>query len=65
MYSPFVVEEKGVQDLYVELFKALYGTLKKTQLFWKKLHEKLIHEWIFTPNKNDECVVLKMVGGSK
>ena len=26
MYSPLVVEENGIQVLYVDLLKALYGT---------------------------------------
>ena len=34
MYSPFVDEENAVQVLYVELLKAVYGTLKAARLFW-------------------------------
>ena len=37
MYSPYVVEENGVCVLYIELLKALYGTLRAGQLFWEKL----------------------------
>ena len=37
MYSPFVVEDNGVQVLYVELLKAVYGTLKEARLFWEEL----------------------------
>ena len=65
MYSPFVVEEKGVWVLHIELHKPLYRMLKAAQLFWGKQCEKLINESNFTPNKYDKCVVNKMVGGKQ
>ena len=65
MYSPFVVEEKGVWVLHIELHKQLYRMLKAAQLFWEKQCEKLINESNFTPNKDDKCVVNKMVGGKQ
>ena len=65
MYSPFVVEENAVHVLYVELLKIIYGMLIGACLFWEKLQSKLITEWKFVPNKCDECVVNKMVGGKQ
>jgi hypothetical protein len=64
MYSPFVVYEGGEKVLYVELLKALYGTLKAARLFWEKLFGKLL-EWGFEPNPYDSCVVNKMINGKQ
>jgi hypothetical protein len=41
LYSPFVTEEKGAPILYMELLKALYGTLQAALLFYKKLKKDL------------------------
>ena len=51
--------------MYMELLKALYGTLRATRLFWQKLSKQLIDEWGFIPNKYDDCVVNKMVNGQQ
>ena len=51
--------------MYMELLKALYGTLRATHLFWQKLSKQLIDEWGFTPNKYDDGVVNKMVNGQQ
>ena len=51
--------------MYMELLKALYGTLRAARLFWQKLSQQLIDEWGFTPNKYDDCVVNKMVNGQQ
>ena len=64
MYEPCVVEERGEKVLYVELLKALYGTLRAARLFWEKLSKKL-QEWGFTMNPYDLCVVNKMVFGKE
>jgi Reverse transcriptase (RNA-dependent DNA polymerase) len=40
-YESFVIKEKGKNVLYVQLKKALYGTLRAALLFWKKLTEVL------------------------
>eukprot|EP00957_Ditylum_brightwellii_P183358 13966408-Ditylum_brightwellii.AAC.1 len=37
MYRPFLKNEKGKPIMYVQLKKALYGTLKAALLFWKNL----------------------------
>ena len=64
MYSPFVVYEGKVKCLYVELLKALYGTLRAARLFWEKLSGKLL-EWGFVPNPYDSCVMNKMINGKQ
>lgn len=64
MYEPYVVIEKGMKVMYVELLKALYGTLRAARLFWEKLSSKL-HEWGFCTNPYDSCVANKMVNGKQ
>ena len=63
MYKDYVVMEKGEQVMYMELLKALYGTLRAAHLFWQKLSKQLIDEWGFTPNKYDDCMVNKTING--
>ena len=57
--------KKGEKVMYVELLKALYGTLWATRLFWEKLQAKLVNDWGFMPNRYDSCVVNKMVDGKQ
>ena len=64
MYGPCVVIEKGEKVIYVELLKALYGTLRAAQLFWEKLSNKL-KEWGFKINKYDPCVANNFVNGKQ
>ena len=63
MYKDYVVIEKGDQVMYMDLLKALYGTLHAACLFWQKLSKQLIDVWGFTPNKYDDCVVNKTING--
>ena len=65
MYTSYVTEEKGTKVMYVELLKALYGTLRAARLFWEKLQAKLVNDWGFTPNRYDSCVVNKKVNGKQ
>ena len=65
MYGEYVVMEKGEQVMYMELLKALYGTLRAARLFWQKLSKQLIDVWGFVPNKYDDCVVNKTINGSQ
>ena len=65
MYKEYVVAEKGERVMYMELLKALYGTLRAARLFWQKLSKQLIEEWGFTPNKYDDCVVNKTINGQQ
>ena len=55
--------EKGEQVMYMELLKALYGTLRAARLFWQKLSKQLIDLCGFAPNKYDDCVVNRMING--
>jgi len=49
MYRKYVCKENGKTVLYVELVKALYGTLRAALLFWKKL-SGILQEWGFEIN---------------
>lgn len=60
MYLPHVVYEHGKKVIYVDLLKALYGTLRAARLFWEKL-SGVLTEWGFTPNPYDPCVMNKIV----
>jgi hypothetical protein len=64
LYRKHVQLENGKQVLYVELKKALYGTLKAALLFWRRLSSQLI-EWGFIPNPYDSCVMNKDINGSQ
>ena len=51
--------------MYVELLKALYGTVRAARLFWEKLTGKLL-EWDFTPTPYGPCVMNnKIVDGKQ
>ena len=63
MNKDYVVIERGERVMYMELLKALYGTLRAACLFWQKLPKQLIDVWGFVPNKYDDCVVNKMING--
>ena len=62
LYRQYVVTENNKPVLYVELIKALYGTLQAALIFWRKLTSKLI-EWGFTINPYDWCVANKQIDG--
>ena len=64
MYKQYVQLEKGKPVLYVELRKALYGTLKAALLFWKKLSSTL-QEWGFKANPYDWCIMNKTMNGKQ
>ena len=64
MYHPHMVKEKGKPVIYVELLKALYGTLRAARLFWETLSGKL-QEWGLTRNPDDSCVTNKEVDGQQ
>ena len=64
LYRRYVQIERGKQVLYVELRKALYGTLKAALLFWKRLTDKL-KGWGFEINPYDWCVANKTIEGKQ
>jgi hypothetical protein len=63
-YSKYLVKERGKTVMYVQLQRALYGTLTAAMLFWKDLCGHLTAEG-FTPNPYDSCVMNKMVSGKQ
>ena len=64
LYRKYVKDENGKTVLYVELLKALYGTLRAALLFWKLLSGKLV-QWGFVINPYDWCVANKMIDGKQ
>jgi hypothetical protein len=64
LYRKYVKDENGKTVLYVELLKALYGTLKAALLFWKLLSKKLVL-WGFEINPYDWCVANKTIDGKQ
>jgi hypothetical protein len=64
-YRTYMSKENGKQVLYVELQKALYGTLQAAMLFWENLTAFLTTEMGFTVNPYDSCVVNKEINGKQ
>jgi hypothetical protein len=64
LYQKYVRDEGGKQVLYLELRKALYGTLMAALLFWRLLTSKLT-EWRFVVNPFDSCVMNKDINGKR
>jgi hypothetical protein len=63
-YQTYMVEERNKRVIYIELWKALYGTLQAALLFWEILNEFLTKELVgFTANPYDRCVVNRMIKG--
>jgi hypothetical protein len=60
-YRTYICKENGKQVLYVELQKALYGTLQAAILFWENLNGFLTMELGFIVNPYDSCVINKMI----
>ena len=59
-YEDYVTYENGKKVLYVELLKAIYGTLEAALLFYKKLRKDLENEG-YRVNKYDPCVANKII----
>ena len=55
------VDGKGSPVLYVKLQKALYGLMRASLLFYRKLRKEL-EEYRFVVNPYDPCVANKSVG---
>ena len=64
LYRQYVITENNKPILYVELIKALYGTLHAALIFWRKLTSKLV-EWGFVINPYDWCVANKQIKGQQ
>ena len=64
-YQPYITNEGKQPVLYMELDKALYGTLQAALLFWQKLSAFLIDKHGFERNEYDWCIVNKMIKGKQ
>ena len=64
MYRKYIQLEGDKKVLYVELRKALYGTMRAALLFWKLLTSKL-EAWGFKINPYDWCVANKTINGQQ
>ena len=64
LYRKFITIEKGKTVLYVEALKAIYGTLRASLLFYKKLVRDL-KSIGFVINPYDPCVANKTVDGKQ
>eukprot|EP00957_Ditylum_brightwellii_P122176 9316938-Ditylum_brightwellii.AAC.1 len=60
MYQRYLRNEKCKPVLYVQLKKALYGTLRAALLFWQNLSATL-QEWRFEINPYDWCIANKTI----
>jgi len=65
LYKPYMTNENGKPVLYVELQKALYGTLQAALLSWKELSEFITTGLGFTTNPSDQCVANKIINGKQ
>ena len=63
-YAPYLTYEKGEPVIYVEMLKALYGTLRAARLFWEKL-TVVLKSWGFQINPYDSCVANKTINNKQ
>jgi hypothetical protein len=64
LYSSYVVEENNNKVLYVQLLKALYGTLQPLLLFYKKL-KKDLESIGFVINPYNTCLANRVTNGKQ
>jgi hypothetical protein len=64
LYRKYLMTKNGKPIMYVQLKKALYGTLQAALLFWKDLSKKLV-AWGFKINPYDWCVANKTIQGKQ
>jgi hypothetical protein len=64
LYGPYLTKENGVSVLYLEILKALYGMMKSSLLFYRKLRKDL-EQLGFKVNPYDICVANKMIDGKQ
>jgi Reverse transcriptase (RNA-dependent DNA polymerase) len=64
LYRKYVQTINGKSVLYVELKKALYGTMRAALLFWRLLTSKLVAMG-FKINPYDWCVANKTINGKQ
>ena len=64
MYAPYVTWEGSQKVMYVELLKALYGTIRQRNYSGED-DESLVKDWGFTINPYDSCVANKVINGKQ
>ena len=64
LYRKYLLMQKGKPVMYVQLKKALYGTLQAGLLFWKDLTKNL-KKWGFKINPYDWCCANKQIDGKQ
>jgi hypothetical protein len=64
LYTKFLSKENGKDVMYVQLAKALYGTLQAAMLFWKDLTGYFI-TFGFVLNPYDNYVANKTIDGTQ
>ena len=64
LYAKYVHYIKGIPTIYVELLKALYGMMRSSLLFYKKLVKDLT-DIGFEVNPYDPCIANMMVDGKQ
>ena len=64
LYKKYVRHENGHPVLYVQLTKALYGTLQAALLFWKEM-VKSLKEWGFEINPYGWCIANMTINGKQ
>ena len=63
-YEKYVVMENGVNVLYFQLLKALYGCLRSA-LLWYNLYVSILEKMGFKLNPYDHCVANKIINGKQ
>jgi hypothetical protein len=64
LYRQYIILDKGRSLLYLQLQKALYGMMKSTLLFYRKLALEL-RQTGFNINPYNPCVANMMVNGTQ
>jgi hypothetical protein len=64
IYGPYVVFEKGMKVLYVQVLRAIYGMLQAALLWYNKFKKDLEGQG-FKFNPYDPCVANRMVKGKQ
>jgi len=64
LYASYVVTIRGKKVIYLQLEKALYGTVTASMLFWKDLSGHLLGDG-FVANPYDSCVMNKEINGKQ
>ena len=64
LYGPYVVYENGVPVLYMLVLMAIYGMVKSSLLFYRKLRKDMEKEG-FSFNPYDICVGNKVINGKQ